>query len=331
VSISPLTPSLTAGDAGVTLSAAATPDCASCTYAWALDAGCPVYPGKGTSTGKDWPITAGLAGSEVVNTTGVTAAFSCSATVTSTDEYEATSTATVTLQVNLPPAPTYQFTSADAAPVKVGESVVVAVDTTTGYTCPATGCGPATWAISGAGCSGAALDAGNSVTVTANAGSTFSIDTSAITVAGLTCTLEATITDAYKRAIKQAKTVVVRRRALHVGRQGRMHMAGRTPICIELGAACTRRAAGSGMRGRPPTAAGLAAVPQDWHLHPPTWPARIRNRAHVRGVAAPYAHPPLLVARPPCSPGVPGGRAHHAGAACGRRKHHHHARQQPHV
>jgi hypothetical protein len=99
VAITPDPASLTAGDAtGVTLTAAAVA-CANCTYAWALDTSCPFNAGKGTASGSTWTITAGLGGTEVISSTGKTTGFSCDATVTSTDEYDATSNATVTVQV----------------------------------------------------------------------------------------------------------------------------------------------------------------------------------------------------------------------------------------
>lgn len=99
VAITPDPAAVTAGDAaGVTLTAAAA-GCPSCRYAWAFDAGCPINAGKGTATTAEWVITAGLGGSEVISTAGKTAGFSCEATVTSTDEYDATSTATRTVQV----------------------------------------------------------------------------------------------------------------------------------------------------------------------------------------------------------------------------------------
>lgn len=105
---------------------------------------------------------------------------------------------------------TYQFTTSASANLEVGQRVVVAVDKATGYACPAGGCGAASWAISGAGCSGGALPAGDNVTLSAGAGSSFGIDTSAITVAGLTCTLTATIEDVYGRGVDRSLSVLVR-------------------------------------------------------------------------------------------------------------------------
>lgn len=192
--------------------------------------------------------------------------------------------------MSLPAPPTYQFTSSAAATLEVGQSVVVAVDKANGYTCPADGCGPATWAITGEGCAGAAIPDGDSATLTAGAGATFSIDTTAIKVTGLTCTLEATIKDAYNRAVKQSVSVQVS------GTWG-----GPAP---HAACAADRRPAGQ--------PAACAGPPRPTHTH-----AGTRTPAHARRpVAMPH-------------PGVCGRHAQHERGDRGRRQRQHHARQQP--
>lgn len=98
VTVAPTAVNVTAGGAGATL-AATTANCSGCTLAWALDAECPVHSGKGTHGGASWTIAAGLVGSEVVDTTGKTEPFECTATVTATDEHGASGTDSATIRV----------------------------------------------------------------------------------------------------------------------------------------------------------------------------------------------------------------------------------------
>lgn len=90
--------------------------------------------------------------------------------------------------------------------------MVVSIDRTApgAFSCAAPTCGPASWAISGSGCGGAAIPDGDSANVTAGAGPSFSINTAAITTAGLTCSLTATVRDAYARPALQTLPLVVR-------------------------------------------------------------------------------------------------------------------------
>lgn len=89
------------------------------------------------------------------------------------------------------------------------------INRTTGLSCLGSPCGATSWALSGEGCTGgAAIPDGDSIALTAGAGSEYHINIEGVAgTTGLDCTLTATITDAYNRSVSKALTFSVRARA----------------------------------------------------------------------------------------------------------------------